>query len=84
MEGLHLLGGLDLDKVDGLGQAGLRSELARVQNAAAGGDDLATTAVDGVSVHHHIAHLKTHPQISVFHPFTVYCFQTYTILANLQ
>lgn len=53
----HLLRGLDLDQVDGLGQAGLCGELAGVQHTAAGGDDLAATTVDGVSVHHHIAHL---------------------------
>ena len=53
----HLLGGLDLDQVDGLSQAGLCGELAGVQHTAAGGDDLAATTVDGVSVHHHIAYL---------------------------
>ena len=64
----HLLRGLDLDQVDGLAEAGLRCELAGVQHPPAGGDDLAASAVDGVSVHHHIAHLHAAPGIVTRHP----------------
>lgn len=57
---MHLLRSLDFDQIDGLAQAGLGSELAGVQHTAAGGDNLATATMDGVSVHHHIAHLRSH------------------------
>ena len=55
---VHLLRGLDLDQVDRLAELGLRGQLARVEHAAAGRDDLAPAAVDRVRVHHHVAHLR--------------------------
>ena len=53
----RLLGRLDLDQVHGLAQARRRSQRGRVQRAPAGRDDLPAAAVDGVRVHHHVAHL---------------------------
>jgi hypothetical protein len=44
------LGALDLDEVHGLHEAGRGGELASVDDAAGSGDDLTTTAVDGVGV----------------------------------
>eukprot|EP00955_Chlamydomonas_euryale_P078828 363205-Chlamydomonas_euryale.AAC.19 len=45
---------LDLHQVDWLQKPGLRSQLGGVHHAAACGDDLATPAMDGISVHDHI------------------------------
>ena len=54
----RLLRGLDLNQVDGLAQARPGCELRGVQGSPAGGDDLATTPVDGVCMKYHIAHLQ--------------------------
>jgi len=45
-----VLGNLDLDKEDGLHEAGVGEEGGGVEHTASGGDDLSTTTVDGVGV----------------------------------
>mmetsp|Transcript_13005 Transcript_13005/g.39379 ORF Transcript_13005/g.39379 Transcript_13005/m.39379 type:complete len:330 (-) Transcript_13005:1846-2835(-) len=49
---------LDLHQVHGLAQPGVRRQHRGVQHPAAGGDDLATAAVDGIRVQHHIVDLE--------------------------
>ncbi|GKT45569.1 uncharacterized protein ColSpa_05750 [Colletotrichum spaethianum] len=45
-----LLGNLDLDQEDGLHEGGLGKQSGGVQDSAGSGDDLATTAVNGIGV----------------------------------
>ncbi|GKT92871.1 elongation factor 2 [Colletotrichum tofieldiae] len=45
-----LLGNLDLDQEDGLEKGGLGEQSGGVQDSAGGGDDLATTTVNGIGV----------------------------------
>mmetsp|Transcript_10256 Transcript_10256/g.17658 ORF Transcript_10256/g.17658 Transcript_10256/m.17658 type:complete len:841 (-) Transcript_10256:216-2738(-) len=54
------LRGLDLHHVDRLHETGLGGEEGRVDGATASGDDLTTTAMDGVSVEDNIVHLGFH------------------------
>ena len=54
----RLLRGLDLNEVDRLAQPRPGCELRGVQGSPAGGDDLATTPVDGVCMEDHVAHLQ--------------------------
>jgi hypothetical protein len=49
-----VLGALNLDQVHGLQKTGLSSELSGVHGTTAGGDDLVTTTVNGISVKSHI------------------------------
>eukprot|EP01084_Bolivina_argentea_P053277 97799_1 len=48
------LDGLDVDDEDGLHELGAGGQLGGVEDAAGGGDDLASTTVDGVGVHGHV------------------------------
>ena len=48
--------------VDGLHQPGLRSENTGVQDTSSRGDDLATTAMDGISVESYV--IKIEPDSS--------------------
>ena len=50
--------GSGMYQVDRLAEARGRCQHGGVQCAAGGGDDLATTTVDGICVEHHIAHLQ--------------------------
>lgn len=56
-------GHLDLDQVDGLTQPRLGSQHSGVQHTAAGGNDLTTASVNGVSVQHHIVDLHQDSEI---------------------
>ena len=49
---------LDLDKVDGLEQAGRGGEHAGVQTAPSGRDNLAAAAMNGVRVERHVVHVE--------------------------
>merc|ERR1711936_1161385 len=53
-----VLRALNLDLVDGLQQPGLGCEHAGVQDPPGGGNDLTTTAMDGISVKCHIVQAK--------------------------
>merc|ERR1712038_335445 len=53
---------LDLDLVDGLHQPGLSSENTGIQDTSSRGDDLATTAMDGISVESYV--IKIEPDSS--------------------
>mmetsp|Transcript_14922 Transcript_14922/g.26360 ORF Transcript_14922/g.26360 Transcript_14922/m.26360 type:complete len:806 (-) Transcript_14922:95-2512(-) len=53
-----ILGGLDLNEVDGLAETGLGSKLSGIDDTASGGDNLTTTTMDGISVEDNIAELE--------------------------
>ena len=55
----YVLGALNLAKVDGFHETGRSREDAGVEATTSRGNDLATTAMDGVSVKGHVVDVET-------------------------